>query len=109
MRITRVLETAHAEAEVFRQKAIPFFPLGAGSGTLGGLGNREIKDRKMAVSYTEVLDALRELTSRERVDFLPLAPDQQPLSSYPPIAKYLLDLKNAAKPETAAEDLFTAL
>ena len=63
----------------------------------------------MAVSYTEILDALRELTSRERVDFLPPPPDQRPLSNYPPIAKYLLDLKNAAKPESAAEDLFTAL
>ena len=57
----------------------------------------------------EILDALRELTSRERVDFLPLAPDSRPLSVYQPIAKYLLDLKNGAKPESAAEDLFTAL
>ena len=57
----------------------------------------------------EILDALRELTSRERVDFLPLAPDSRPLSSYQPIEKYLLDLKNGAKPESAAEDLFTAL
>lgn len=87
---------------------IPSFPLGAGSGTLSGLGNRE-KNREMAVSYTEILDALRELTSRERVDFLPPPPDKRPLSNYPPIAKYLLDLKNAAKPESAAEDLFTAL
>ena len=29
--------------------------------------------------------------------------------AYAPIEKYLLDLKNVAKPETAAEDLFTAL
>jgi len=61
------------------------------------------------VHYTEILDALREFTSRDRVDFLPLAPDPLPLSPYAPIAKYVLDLKNVAKPETAAEDLFTAL
>ncbi len=57
----------------------------------------------------DILDALRELTARERVDFLPLAPDPRPLSAYPPVAKYLLDLKNGSKPESAAEDLFTAL
>jgi hypothetical protein len=61
------------------------------------------------VNPTEILDALREFTSRNRVDFLPLAPDPRPLSPYAPIQKYLLDLKNGSKPETAAEDLFTAL
>jgi len=61
------------------------------------------------VNPSEILDALRELTARERVDFLPLAPEPRPLSVYPPISKYLLDLKNGSKPETAAEDLFTAL
>ena len=61
------------------------------------------------MNAAEILDALHELTVRERVDFLPLAPDQRPLSPYAPIAKYLLDLKNGSKPETAAEDLFTAL
>src|SRR5208283_5914310 len=61
------------------------------------------------MNYTEILDALRDFTARERVDFLPLAPDPRPLSVYQPIAKYLLDLKNGAKPESAAEDLFTAL
>jgi hypothetical protein len=59
--------------------------------------------------YVEILNALREFTSRERVDFLPLAPEAAPLSAYEPIAKYVLDLKNGAKPETAAEDLFVAL
>ena len=57
----------------------------------------------------EILDALRELTSRERVDFRPLAPDPRPLSPYQPVVKYLLNLKNGSKPESAAEDLFTAL
>lgn len=61
------------------------------------------------MTYLEILDALREFTARERVDFLPLTPDPPPLSPYAPITKYVLDLKNGAKPETAAEDLFTAL
>jgi len=61
------------------------------------------------MTCTEILEALRALTERDRVDFLPLAPASQPLSPYAPIAKYLLDLKNGAKPESAAEDLFTEL
>ncbi len=61
------------------------------------------------MNYAEILDALREFTSRERVDFLPLALDPLPPSPYGPISKYVLDLKNGAKPESAAEDLFTAL
>ena len=61
------------------------------------------------MNYTEILDALREFTSRERIEFLPLAPDAGPVSDYAPIQKYVLDLKNGVKPETAAEDLFTAL
>jgi len=61
------------------------------------------------VNYTEILVALREFTARERIEFLPLAPDPRPVSDYPPIHKYVLDLKNGAKPETAAEELFSAL
>ncbi|MGH7994092.1 MAG: hypothetical protein ACREDQ_11285 [Limisphaerales bacterium] len=61
------------------------------------------------MNSSEILDALRELTSREQIEFLPLAPDSKPHSVYQPINKYLLDLKNGAKPESAAEDLFTAL
>jgi hypothetical protein len=61
------------------------------------------------VNYTEILDALRQFTSRERIDFLPQAPEASPISDYTPIEKYVLDLKNVVKPETAAEDLFTAL
>ncbi|MGD0259155.1 MAG: N-6 DNA methylase [Verrucomicrobiota bacterium] len=61
------------------------------------------------MNYTEILEALREFVSRDRIEFLPLAPDAKPVSDYPPIQKYVLDLKNLAKPETAAEDLFTAL
>jgi hypothetical protein len=61
------------------------------------------------VSYTEILEALREFISRERIEFLPPPAEPQPISNYSPIQKYVLDLKNGAKPETAAEDLFTAL
>jgi hypothetical protein len=61
------------------------------------------------MKYTEILEALREFTAREKVEFLPLAPDSKPLSVYQPIVKYALDLKNGSKPESAAEDLFTAL
>ena len=56
-----------------------------------------------------ILQALQQFTDRERIEFLPLAPDPQPVSPYAPIHKYALDLKNGAKPESAAEDLFTAL
>ena len=56
-----------------------------------------------------ILRALQDLTEREHFDFLPLASDPKPLSPYPPIHKYLLDLKNGSKPETAAEDLFTEI
>jgi hypothetical protein len=61
------------------------------------------------MNHTEILAALCELTARERVDFLPRAPDSRPLSGYPPITKYLLDLKNGAKPESAAEDRLMVL
>ena len=57
----------------------------------------------------DILIALQDLTERERIEFLPLAPDMRKPSPYAPIEKYLLDLKNGAKPESAAEDLFTAL
>ena len=56
-----------------------------------------------------ILKALKQFTDRERIEFLPLAPDSTSLSEYAPIHKYALDLKNGAKPESAAEDLFTAL
>jgi hypothetical protein len=34
------------------------------------------------VNYTEILDALREFTSRERIEFLPLAPEAKTVSAY---------------------------
>jgi hypothetical protein len=36
------------------------------------------------VNYTEILDARREFTSRERIEFLPLAPEARPVSDYAP-------------------------
>jgi hypothetical protein len=61
------------------------------------------------VKPDDIFIALQDLTGRERIDFLPLAPDTRKPSPYAPIEKYLLDLKNGAKPESAAEDLFTSL
>jgi hypothetical protein len=61
------------------------------------------------VKPDDILIALQALTESERIEFLPLAPDTRKPSPYAPIEKYLLDLKNGAKPESAAEDLFTAL
>ena len=76
----------------------------------GDGGNEENQKRKMpSVNYSEILDALGDLTARARVEMASHAPDPRPPFAYPPIEKYLLDLKNGAKPESAAEDLFTAL
>jgi len=61
------------------------------------------------VKPDDILQALRDFTGRERIEFLPRAPEARPVSGYAPIHKYALDLKNGAKPESAAEDLFTAL
>ncbi len=57
----------------------------------------------------DILVAIQELTRREHIEFSPTTTDSRLFLSYPPIEKYLLDLKNNTKPETAAEDLFTAL
>ena len=61
------------------------------------------------VKPDDILVAIQELTQREHIEFSPPASDPRPLSVYQPIEKYLLDLKNGSKPESAAEDLFTAL
>jgi len=45
---------------------------------------RNVKSRIMPlVNYTEILDTLREFTSRERINFLPLAPEQPILFFWP--------------------------
>jgi hypothetical protein len=61
------------------------------------------------VKPDDILSALQDLTARERIEFPASAPVSGPLSSYPPIVKYLLDLRNGSQPEAAAEELFTAL
>ncbi len=61
------------------------------------------------MNHTEILEALREFTAREQIEFLPPASGSQPVSSYAPIHKYVLDLKSGSKPEIAAEDLFAEL
>ncbi len=61
------------------------------------------------MNHTEILEALREFTSRDRINFLSFGLDPATFSPYAPISKYVLDLKNGAKPESAAEDLFTGL
>jgi hypothetical protein len=61
------------------------------------------------VKPENILKALKQFTDRERIEFPPLAPDSTPVSEYASIHKYALDLKNGAKPESAAEDLLTAL
>jgi hypothetical protein len=60
------------------------------------------------VKPDDILISLQDLTERERIELLPLAPEMRKPSPYAPIEKYLRDLKTA-KPESAAEDLFTAL
>jgi hypothetical protein len=59
------------------------------------------------VKPDDILIALQNLTDCERIEFLPLAETRKP-SPYPPIEKYLHDLQRS-KPETAAEDLLSAL
>jgi hypothetical protein len=62
-----------------------------------------------SVSPEAILEALERFTARERIELPALAAAAAPVSEYPPLHKYVLDLKNGTKPETAAEDLFVAL
>ncbi|HTA95252.1 MAG TPA: N-6 DNA methylase [Verrucomicrobiae bacterium] len=55
----------------------------------------------------DILIALQDFTASERIEFLPLAETRKP-SPYAPIEKYLQDLQRS-KPESAAEDLLSAL
>jgi hypothetical protein len=61
------------------------------------------------VNTENIIRALNQFTDRERIEFPPLATGSMAVSDYAPINKYALDLKNGSKPESAAEDLFTAL
>ena len=42
------------------------------------------------MDYAEILHALREFTSRARIEFLPPGADAEPVSDYAPIQKYVL-------------------
>ncbi len=57
----------------------------------------------------DILIALQAFTGQESIEFLPFTSESRKSSAYAPIEKYVLDLKNGTKPESAAEDLFTAL
>jgi len=61
------------------------------------------------VNAAEILKTLRELTERKEIEFLPLAKDLEKLPQWPPAARYIRVLSEGTKPETASEDLFTAL
>ena len=61
------------------------------------------------VNAAEILKTLRELTERKEIEFLPFAKDLGKLPQWPPAARYIQVLSEGTKPETASEDLFTAL
>ncbi|MGD1019530.1 MAG: hypothetical protein ABSA12_09445 [Verrucomicrobiia bacterium] len=56
-----------------------------------------------------ILKALCDLTSLRDIQLMPLLEKDSRLSAYEPINKYVLDLKNGSKPESAVEDLFRSL
>ncbi|MGH7953721.1 MAG: hypothetical protein ACREFE_17630, partial [Limisphaerales bacterium] len=61
------------------------------------------------MNAAEILKILSELTERKEVDFLLLAKEFEKLPAWQPAAKYLQDLRDGSKPETASENLFIAL
>jgi N-6 DNA Methylase len=61
------------------------------------------------VNAAEILNTLRELTDRKEIEFLPFAKDLERLPKWQPAARYIQVLGEGTKPETASEDLFTAL
>ena len=62
----------------------------------------------MQINHTEILNALREFVAQEKHEFLLIDSAPKKVSAYAPLEKYLQDLQRS-KPETAAEDLFSAL
>jgi hypothetical protein len=56
-----------------------------------------------------ILQALNALTDAREIQLVPLLEKNTPFSAYEPINKYILDLKNGSKPESAVEDLFRSL
>ena len=63
----------------------------------------------MQANYTEIINALREFTAQETHEFLPIDPAPKNPFTYPPLQKYLDDLRNNTKPETAAENVLNSL
>ncbi len=61
------------------------------------------------MNASEILNTLRELTERKEIEFLPFAKGLEKLPSWPPAARYIQVLREGSKPETASEDVFTAL
>ncbi len=61
------------------------------------------------MNAAEILNTLRELTARKEIEFLPFAKDLEKLPRWQPAARYIQVLSEGTKPETASEDLFTAL
>ncbi len=61
------------------------------------------------VNAAEILNTLRELTERKEIEFLLFAKDLEKLPRWQPAARYIQVLSEGTKPETASEDLFTAL
>src|SRR2546425_39057 len=56
-----------------------------------------------------ILQALCELTKSREIQLMLLLEKKSRFSAYEPINKYILDLKNGSKPESAVEDLFRTL
>lgn len=56
-----------------------------------------------------IIQALRTLVAQREIQDLPLLPKPAGVAEYEPITKYLRDLKQTSKPESAAEDLFRSL
>lgn len=61
------------------------------------------------MSPDEILQQLRLLTEQKRIEELPLATGVTPLPAYGPARRYVEDLRDGTKPETAAEGLFVSL
>jgi hypothetical protein len=61
------------------------------------------------VNAAEILKTLHELTERKEIEFLPFAKDLEKPPQWLPAARYIQVLSEGTKPETASEDLFTAL
>ena len=64
---------------------------------------------KLLMDRASILQALQDLTKQHEIQLMPLLDKTSRFSPYDPINKYILDLKNGSKPESAAEELFRSL